>query len=89
MEPLYRSPKGPISPIDILYGHRGSMEEGNLFMAHKTGFTAQSLLQSLCNAGFNVAIKARSNHFDLWAIASVAQTEAELKTLALDYFPPQ
>jgi predicted SAM-dependent methyltransferase len=30
LEPLYISPAGPIAPIDILYGHRGFIANGNI-----------------------------------------------------------
>ena len=36
----YQSPGGPIAPIDIIFGYRKAMAAGNLFMAHRTGFTA-------------------------------------------------
>ena len=45
LEPLYVSPAGPISPIAILYGHRGFIAQGNHFMAHRCGFTSSSLNQ--------------------------------------------
>ena len=38
-EAAYTSPAGPIAPIDILYGLRSSMAQGNLYMAHRCGFT--------------------------------------------------
>ena len=41
-ETAYSSPAGPITPLDILYGHRPSIANGNHFMAHKCGFTAKS-----------------------------------------------
>lgn len=34
-EPAYTSPAGPITPLDILYGLRSSMQKGNLYMAHR------------------------------------------------------
>src|SRR5262245_41771703 len=46
-EPLYHSPAGPICALDMMYGHRWSMATGNLFMAHKTAFTAQALAAKL------------------------------------------
>jgi predicted SAM-dependent methyltransferase len=49
----YVSPAGPIHPLDMLYGWRRSIAEGNLFMAHHTGFTARTLDQALRRAGFN------------------------------------
>jgi len=52
LEPLYTSPSGPISPIDILYGHRRFIADGNHFMAHKVGFTYKVLAAALFQAGF-------------------------------------
>lgn len=88
-EAAYHSPSGPISPIDILYGHRPAMARGNLFMAHRCGFTQKVLISTLQAAGFAAVIsRARPNAFDLWAIASKSEkTEAELRTLAAAHFP--
>jgi len=44
LEPLYQSPAGPISAIDILFGHRASIKNGMHYMAHKTGFTYSALV---------------------------------------------
>ena len=68
-EPAYVSPAGPICPIDILYGFRPSLEQGNHFMAHKTGFTAKTLLGHLGAAGFADG-KVWEEGFDLWALVS-------------------
>jgi len=69
-EPVYQSPAGPIAPLDILYGHRVSMERGNLFMAHKTGFSAKTLCQSIIHAGFAwVKATIDKKNFNLWAKA--------------------
>lgn len=69
-EPAYTSPAGPISPIDMLYGHRASIARGNHFMAHRTGFTAKSLSSALEHAGF-VAVKTQreTDSYNLWARA--------------------
>jgi protein O-GlcNAc transferase len=66
-DPLYESPAGPISAIDILYGHRASITRGNHFMAHKTAFTAKTLEQRLYEAGFD-NIRTQSENLNLWAI---------------------
>lgn len=68
-EPAYISPAGPIAPIDILYGHRAAMERGNLYMAHKTGFTARSMDRVLKESGFTATVVARGQNFDLWVLA--------------------
>lgn len=69
MEPLYVSPAGPISAIDIMYGHRASMEAGNLFMAHRTAFTSASLAAQLMGAGFTTIVVARDKIYGLHAVA--------------------
>ena len=65
----YDSPAGPIAPIDIiLYGYRPSMANGNLFMAHRCGFTRKVLEGTLQSCGFkSVATMAcgRAPFFDL------------------------
>jgi ubiquinone/menaquinone biosynthesis C-methylase UbiE len=66
-EPAYVSPAGPIAPLDILYGHRPQIALGNVFMAHRTGFTARTLTQVLVSAGFERVRVERGKSFDLWA----------------------
>jgi hypothetical protein len=69
--PAYVSPAGPITPHDILFGHRASKEMGNLHMAHRCGFTETVLVASLQAAGFQqVASLTRPKAFDLWALAT-------------------
>lgn len=89
-DPAYTSPAGPIAPIDILYGHRASMERGNLYMAHRCGFTKKVLIGTLRTFGFASLIAANRGapFFDLWAIASKSPlNQEELRTLALKHFP--
>ncbi|MGQ0529869.1 MAG: class I SAM-dependent methyltransferase [Panacagrimonas sp.] len=89
-EAAYVSPAGPITPLDILYGHRPPMASGNLFMAHRCGFTQRVLSGTLQSAGFaSVATIARSQHFDLWALASKRpRDEAQMRALAQLHFRP-
>lgn len=68
-DPAYLSPAGPIAPLDMLYGLRAAMAAGNLYMAHRTGFTARTLLGHLANAGFAWAMVQRDG-WDLWAVAT-------------------
>lgn len=88
-DPAYVSPAGPIAPLDILYGHRPPMARGNLYMAHRCGFTQKVLSGTLQAAGFrSVAAMARPRHFDLWALATKSETpEAALRELAAQHFP--
>lgn len=88
-EPAYTAPAGPIAPLDILYGHRPALARGNLYMAHRCGFTRKVLAATLQAAGFAmIAAKARPTHFDLWAVASKsARSEEEMRALAAAHFP--
>ena len=77
-EAAYVSSAGPIAPLDILYGHRPAMARGNLYMAHRCGFTKKTLAADLHAAGFATAgVMDRPAHFDLWAIASKKLLERE------------
>ncbi len=90
-EPAYTSPAGPISPLDILYGHRPSMARGNLYMAHRCGFTQRVLDEMLRSNGFQtVASIARRQapYFDLFALATKsAKNENEMRKMAELHFP--
>jgi predicted SAM-dependent methyltransferase len=90
-EAAYTSPAGPITPIDIVYGFRDSMAKGNLYMAHRCGFTKKVLIGTLQAAGFkSIASKARGYpYFDLWAVASKTElSEDQMKALALEHMTP-
>lgn len=89
-EPAYNSPAGPIAPLDILYGHRASLQQGNLYMAHRCGFTEKVLVAMLQGAGFAGIVSGSRGHphFDLWAVASkAALSEEVLAELAEAHFP--
>jgi len=65
----YQSPSGPVTPLDMIFGHTASLARGNRYMAHRTGFTARTLHQALVEAGF-VEVRLRAGgSFDLWATA--------------------
>ncbi len=71
VEPLYESPAGPISPVDIVFGHRKALREGKHYMAHKTGFTAKVLASELSLAGFpSLSVAKNEKGFSLWAVAT-------------------
>ena len=87
----YTSASGPVAPIDILYGHRPAMARGNLYMAHRCGFTQGVLAKTLQAAGFAsvASMRRTSPNFDLWALASKSnRSEDEMKQLAQTYFSP-
>lgn len=88
-ETAYTSPAGPIAPIDILYGHRPSLQAGNRYMAHRCGFTAKVLTGTLQHAGFpQVASICRPAAFDLWALATCESWDEDgLRIAASQLFP--
>lgn len=64
----YISPSGPVTPIDMLYGHGASIARGHSFMAHRTGFTGERLAGHFLDAGFST-VYTKTEAFDLWALA--------------------
>jgi predicted SAM-dependent methyltransferase len=87
----YTSPAGPIAPLDILYGHRPAMARGNLFMAHRCGFTQKVLSATLQSSGFKTVAtmaRGRAPFFDLFALASKSErSETQMRKLAGLHFP--
>lgn len=78
LDTAYVSPAGPISPIDMLYGHRDSIIKGNEFMAHKSGFTLKSLMSACTQANFQcVAGIERPKQFDIWVVAQKSKNDKE------------
>ncbi len=87
-DPAYMSPVGPITPLDMLFGHSASIARGLTFMAHNTGFTCTSLGNALAQAGFAMVLVKR-DQFDLWALALMQDADKgaiqqNLKTYGLD-----
>ena len=86
----YTSPAGPITPLDMIFGHSASIARGDLYMAHKTGFTCASLGQHFIDADFPVVIVKREG-VDLWGLglmqgADRARIQDELLAAGLDFY---
>ena len=91
LEALYESPAGPISPIDIIYGNRQEIVEGNEYMAKKCGFTYSVLNMAFSEAGFKARYGGRLafNGAELVLIAfKQKKTEEEIKKIANPFLPP-
>jgi hypothetical protein len=74
---LYMSPVGPITPLDMLYGHRLSLESGTAISAPRTGFTSATIAGALITAGFGAAMVQRDpSTFSLTAIAFRSRPDA-------------
>ena len=63
----YISAMGPIAALDMLYGFRPAIAQGNAFMGHRTGFTATTLAAHLQRAGLVDVRVQRDGAFALWA----------------------
>jgi SAM-dependent methyltransferase len=88
--PIYTSRRGPVAPLDMMYGFRPAMAEGNLYMAHHTGFTLKSLSSACVRAGFAKFLGLRRpRKHDLWGLATkLPKTDDELKELGRIYLTP-
>ena len=88
LDTLYVSPIGPIAAIDIMYGNRQEISEGNEFMEKKVGFTYSVLDGSFFEAGFETRYGGRSQN--AWELMLVAfkqkKSEVEIKKIAIPFF---
>jgi predicted SAM-dependent methyltransferase len=80
----------PITPLDMLFGHRASIATGNRYMAHKTGFTTARLGRLLVEAGFGTVL-VKTEKFDLWILALMpladrAAIERQLRIVDFNIF---
>ena len=89
LEPIYESPMGPVTPFDILYGHRETTTDGNIFMAHKSGFTYSILDKVLSEAGFLARVGGRRpDACSLYLVAfKEIKTNEELTKIANQFLP--
>lgn len=74
---IYTAPAGPITTLDMLYGHSASIASGNVYMAHNTGFTADRMARVCLDAGFAEVRTCKGGFFDLWALALMPEARAE------------
>ena len=70
LDKLYDSPSGPIYPLDIISGHQKSLFLGKNFMAHKNGFTVESITAFMQSSNFMSFIVGEAvGSLALWSIA--------------------
>ena len=88
-ETLYESPMGPVTAFDILYGHRKTTVDGNIFMVHKGGFTYSTLDIKFKEAGFKIKYGGRRpGGFDLYIVAfKQKKSEEEVIKIATPFLP--
>jgi predicted SAM-dependent methyltransferase len=87
---VYRSPAGPITPLDMMFGHSRSIAAGAVHMAHHSGLTSDRLAGLLLEAGFAEAVTKRRD-YDLWALGLTERADRNaiqrrLRTAGLDIF---
>lgn len=66
-EVAYASAAGPVTPLDMLWGHGAAIEAGFGFMAHRTGFTLSRLARLVLESGF-AEVRLSQGRFALWAL---------------------
>jgi predicted SAM-dependent methyltransferase len=91
-KPLYESPAGLITGMDVIYGYQSDIAKGKHYMAHKTGFTADTLGAHLLTAGFAAVTIARDKLLGLHAVAHpqpLERGEADRCFKALVPYPGQ
>jgi SAM-dependent methyltransferase len=71
----YVSPAGPITALDMMFGHSAAIALGRGFMAHNTGFTTDRLGRLILESGFPEAYITTISTFDLWALAVMPKTD--------------
>lgn len=81
---IYTSRAGPITALDMLFGHRASIAAGREPMRHRTAFTADRLGAVLVGAGFAEVRCRRTNRYEIVALAfrEEADIAAEIPRLA-------
>lgn len=69
-EAVYQSPAGPVTAHDMVYGFKPALEEGRLYMAHRSGFTPSVMIKRFMEAGFSAFGLVRQPGFELVGVAS-------------------
>ena len=85
-DPLYMSPFGPVTALDVIYGFGKEIREsGSDFWAHKTGFSPKRLERAVMQAGFPfVFLTLSREHVVVRALAFKRDpTTEQAATLAL------
>jgi len=83
-EVAYHSPAGPITALDMIFGHSASIRVGRHYMAHHTGFTVETLGRRLAAAEFAEVLVTKGKGYDIWALALMPRADKDL--LADEFF---
>ena len=87
-ETLYESTMGPVTAFDILYGHRETTLDGDIYAIHRGGFTYSTLDKALKEAGFKARFGGRSE-YNLYPVAfKQKKSEEEITKIASPFLNP-
>lgn len=78
-EVMYESPSGPITAMDMFYGHQQSIKNGKEGMRHKIAFTKEYLEKCLLSAGI---VGATVEEVGLDLVAKFTKNKAVIKLVA-------
>ncbi|MFC5354292.1 class I SAM-dependent methyltransferase [Azospirillum himalayense] len=87
-QPLYHSDAGPITALDIIYGYGVAIAAGKVHMAHRTGFTPDSLGGVLTAAGFAPVVVHQMPGYELMAMGFRPPAPEDLLTALSPPFAP-
>jgi hypothetical protein len=66
---LIQTDAGPVTALDMIFGHRPSIQIGHPLMAHQCGFTQDSLYNVLQSAGFAAVDTRQGENVNLYGVA--------------------
>ena len=78
LDTVYESSAGPVSVIDMIYGHRGFIESWGDGMCHKTGFTQKSMEKILSMLNIKAYVKSTDGE----VVTILFKDEAPLTAMA-------
>lgn len=83
-EVVYKSPAGPVTAHDILFGYTPFLAHGHFGMAHRCGFTPTLLLRKLQEVPFaEVMLRRRPSSYELAAVATKRKPGSDAEREAL------
>lgn len=82
-EVIYRSPAGPVTAHDMLYGFGAFIASGRPMMGHRCGFTPTLLLNTLREAPFAEIVMRRRTTHEIAAVACKSPTGGEAQRESL------
>ena len=87
METLYEGVNVPVTAFDILYGHRETTLDGDIYAIHRGGFTYSTLDKAFKEAGFKARFGGKSE-YNLYLVAfKQRKPDEEIKKIVSQFIP--